>query len=436
MAKRQTSASTSKSEGQITLFGGRETPDSFRKAVQVLHSKPQSPLTLLQRKLGNAWLKHAIESTPDEEGWWELSIVDLAEDIGFDSNNRQYLKESAEALMRIIFEWDVMAPVAKRAPWKASVMFPEVEIHPHKVRYQISAQMRDRMVNPEIYAMIDMNVVRRFRRASSLAIWEFCVRFEKLGRTAEVEWEKFRDMTLGESADNKTYQEYKYFKSKSLVPAIAEINAESDHTIALCEGKIGKRVSVIWFDVTRKTAPQPGLEDERVVEIIGEIVKIGVPKSEASRMTKAHAVDEIRAALEYTKRRINDRKLAKLENPAAYFRQALANGYAAVEDATPATPKAGEAGQGKPLDIREAFASHQNAQAEEYFDSLDTEDQASAIERYNAFQQTSTLQIKKKPSRVAQMAFWRWLAKETWGEPTAEQLLSFAQEMLASKLAA
>lgn len=436
MAKRQTTSALTKAEGQITLFGGRETPDSFRKAVQVLHSKPQSPLTLLQRKLGNAWLKHAIESAPDEDGWWELSIVALAEDIDFDSNNRQYLKDSALALMRIVFEWDVMAPTAKRVPWKASVMFPEVEIHSDKVRYQLSSQMRDRMVNPEIYAMIDMNVVRRFRRASSLAIWEFCVRFEKLGRTAEVEWQKFRDMTLGESADNKTYQEYKYFKSKSLVPAIAEINAESDHTVALCEGKIGKRVSVIWFEVARKTIAEPGQDDERVVEVIGEIVKMGVPKSEASRMTKNHTVDEIRAALEYTKRRINDKKLAKLENPAAYFRQALANGYAAVEDASSPAAKTSDKGQGKAVDLREAFASHQNEQAEQYFNTLDTEDQAAAIERYNAFQQSSTLQIKKKPSRVAQAAFWRWLAKETWGEPTADQLLAFAQDMLASKAAA
>ncbi|MFX8957410.1 RepB family plasmid replication initiator protein, partial [Acinetobacter baumannii] len=90
------------------------------------------------------------------------------------SNNRQYLKESAEALMRIVFEWDVMSPTNKR-PWKASVMFPEVEIHADVIRYQISSQLRELIVKPEIYAVIDMNVVRRFRRASSLAIWEFCV---------------------------------------------------------------------------------------------------------------------------------------------------------------------------------------------------------------------------------------------------------------------
>ena len=85
-------------KGQIALFQSRETPDAFRKAVQVVHSQPKSPLSLLQRKLGNAWLKNAVDNHPDPDGWWQLAIGKLAVTIGFDSNNRQYLKESAEAL--------------------------------------------------------------------------------------------------------------------------------------------------------------------------------------------------------------------------------------------------------------------------------------------------------------------------------------------------
>jgi plasmid replication initiation protein len=110
-----------------------------------------------------------------------------------------------------------------------------------------------------------MNVVRRFRRASSLAIWEFCLHFEKSGRTAEIEWEVFRDMVLGESPENKTYLEYKYFKSKVVKPAVAEINLTSDHTIGLVESKIGKRISTISFRIGRKLG---ACETPRVVEWI------------------------------------------------------------------------------------------------------------------------------------------------------------------------
>lgn len=434
MATKRSDALTTASEGQISLFGVRETPDAFRKAVQVVHSRPKSPLSLLQRKLGNAWLKHAVEQPADPEGWWELGIKNLAVTIGFDSNNRQYLKEAAEALMRIVHEWDVLAPANKRVQWKASVLFPEVEIRSDVIRYQISSQMRERLVDPEIYAMIDMNVVRRFRRAPSLAIWEFCVRFEKIGRTAEVDWEKFRDMVLGESAEGKTYQEYKYFKSKVLNPAIAEINSESNHTVQLFESKMGKRIAGLRFEVARKTLVVEVPEDDRLLELLGELVKLGVPQSEARRVSKQYSADEIKAALDYTRQRLNDRKLAPLGKPAAYFRQALVNRYAAASEVmAPSPAPASSPGSGRAIDIREAFGLQRMKEAESYFGDLDLADQSSLIERYNVQQSAAQLRVKKKATRLAQTAFYEWLALDTWGEPTSDELLTFAQRLLSGQ---
>ncbi len=415
-------------EGQISLFASPETPDAFRKAVQIVHSKPKQPLTLLQRKLGNAWAKHAIEHNADDLGWWTLRIKDLALDVGFDSNNRQYLKESAEALMRIVFEWDVIATSPKR-PWKASVMFPEVEIHADVIRYQISSQLRQLIVKPEIYALIDMNVVRRFRRASSLAIWEFCVRFEKIGHTAEVPWEDFRDMILGETAEARTYQEYKYFKAKVLKPAIVEINAASNLSIELVETKVGKRVAALRFQLVKKETPQgEAADDGRALEMIGELVRLGLMQSEARRLVKAHALDELQAALDYTRRRMADTRAGKLDNPAAYFRHAVQHRYAmpdGVAEARPAPPV-------PRLDLREAWLAGQHGEAERYFKELDPEDQSALMERYNA-QAVAALRLKKKPTKAAETAFRRWLVMDTWGEPSAQDLLEFAGRMLAAR---
>lgn len=428
MASRSPSSPLPSGDGQISLFGVKETPDAFRKAVQVVHSKPKSPLTLLQRKLGNAWTKHAIESEPDANGWWTLGIRDLERDVGFDSNNRQHLKESAEALMRVVFEWDVMAPVAKRVHWKASVLFPEIEIHSDVIKYQISSQLRELIVNPEIYAMIDMNVVRRFRRASSLAIWEFCVRFEKLGRTAEVEWEKFRDMVLGETAESRTYAEYKYFKSKVLKPAIAEINSESNLTIELVEAKMGKRVRSVRFELARKVSQGGDVyEDVDSIELVGEMVRLGVMQSEARRLLKIHAAQEVRSALDYTKKRLADRRADKLENPAAYFRHALQHQYGA------SVPVASTERVEEQVDIREAYLASQMDEVQGYFKELDTSEQSALIGRYNEQQSAPVLRLKKRVTKPAEIAFRRWLIRDTWGEPTPDQLLHFAQKMLSKR---
>ncbi len=432
MGTRKPSSNGSTPERQLSLFGGKETPDPFRKAVQVLHSKPKSPLSLLQRKLGNAWLKNAIENQPDKDGWWELGIKAMAIDVGFDSNNRRYLKESAEALMSIVFDWDVLAPADKRIIWKASVLFPEVEVRSDAVRYQFSSQMRELMVNPEIYALIDMNIVRKFRRAASLGIWEFCVRFEKVKRTSEVKWEKFRDMILGESADNKTYQEYKFFKSKVLNPGIAEINSESNHRIELLESKIGKRVSSISFLVARSSSINAIIEDDSSIELVGELVRLGVPPSEAKKLCNTQSTIDIGAALDYTKRRMTDQRSSKLDNPAAYFRHALANRYAATENIKTKTGLLPEATE-KSVDIRAGYANHQLAEAERYFKELDSDDQASIIERYNEEQTVTPLQLRKRASKVALLGFYKWLANITWGEPNADKLLEFAQGVLQGR---
>lgn len=418
-------ASTKSPEGQISLFEAKETPDAFRKAVQIVHSKPKQPLSLLQRKLGNAWAKHAIENSPNDSGWWELRIRDLARDIGFDSNNRQYLKESAEALMRIVFEWDVIATGSKR-PWKASVMFPEVEIHADVIRYQISSQLRELIVKPEIYALIDMNVVRRFRRASSLGIWEFCVRFEKIGQTAEVGWENFRDMILGETAEAKTYQEYKYFKAKVLKPAMAEINAESNLRIELLETRIGKRVATLRFHIEKAQAEPAALEEVKQLKQVGELVLLGLPQSEARKLCMEQSMEALQAALDYTRRRMEDARAGPLDNPAAYFRHALRHGYALP--ATAAKPPAAAPA----VNLREAYATAQEEQAQGYFNELDAPDQQTLIERYNG-QSVGALRLGKRPNRAAQVAFRRWLAQDTWGEPSAEELVEFAQRMLSAR---
>ena len=426
-------------EPQFTLFQVAEIPNAYRKAVQVVHSKPRAPMTLLQRKLSNAWLKNAIENKADAEGWWSIEVKTMEAHIGYDSKNREYLRESALDLMRIIFEWDVIASEHKKSLLKASVLFPEVEILSHVIRYQISNQLRDKVLNPDIYALIDMNVVRKFRRAPSLALYEHCVRFEKIGRTTAVAWQELRDIVLGESAEAVSYAEFKYFRSKVLTPCIAEINAESDIQVQLELSKIGKRVTTLQFIVEKK----PNLEevepaDEAALEVVGEMVNLGIPQSEAKKVAKKHPIEQVKSAITYTKKRIADKKNAPVDNPGAYFRMALSNGWGAAEDvvvkevgAAPAKPRAAAANR-----LTDAFAMEQLREAEAYFKELDAADQGSLLTNYNAQQPTAALRVaKNRSTRASQTAFYRWLAVDTWGKPTTEQLLEFAQAMLSKQLA-
>jgi hypothetical protein len=366
---------------------------------------------------------------------WSLRIQDMAREIGFDSNNRDHLKEAALILMRIVFEWDVVAAEGKRAKWKASVLFPDVEITSEHMRFTISGQLRDQVLNPEMYALVDMNIVQKFRKATSLALYEFCVRFERIGRTAEVPWEMFRDMLLGESSESKSYQEYKYFKAKVLKPAVAEVNSQADMLVDMHEVYEGRRVRALSFTIHRPSKPQieTPIADDRALLQVGAMVEIGLLQSEARRLVATHQPAEIDAALAYVKRRMTDKKSSPIDNPAAYLRQTLKNGWAVVEAENSTSPRAPAADKdSKAKKLLDDYMLNQLNEARGFFQELDASEQGRLMERYNAQQEVPSLQVGKKPGRASQTAFFTWLGIETWGRPTAEQLLAFATERLVA----
>ena len=72
------------------------------------------------------------------------------------------------------------------------------------------------------------------------------------------------------------------------------------------------------------------------------------------------------------------------------------------------------------MDIKSEFTAHQTVEARKYFKELDEADQTALVDRYDEQQQASALKVKKKASLATEAAFFRWLARETWGEPNTE----------------
>ena len=144
------------STNQFSLFKQAPLPEPYKKAVQVVHSKSRGPMTFVQRKTQNALLWNAHVTNEDADGWWSMRTAELARVIGFDSKNREYLRESTYDLMGIVYEWDVLSTAA-RGPWlKASVLFTDFEISNDQVRYRVNKDLKQQVLNPEMYALIVM----------------------------------------------------------------------------------------------------------------------------------------------------------------------------------------------------------------------------------------------------------------------------------------
>lgn len=427
-------------ERQLAIFASHEPKEEFRKAVEVIHSKPSHQLSLLQGKVSNCFIKNAFENPCDEQGWFTISIAKVNRDIGYESNNRAHLRRTIEAMAAILFTYDVLATPEHSKKFGVTALFPTIECDSSDFRYKISDQLRARVLSPEKYALIDMTVLRRFQRTASAGIYEHCARFINVGRTTPVDIATFREIILGKNSGNGAYTEYKYLKKDILKPCIAEINIVSDIFIDpnIVEGKSGRRITSLQFLVSRKVKPEvPLSSDADVAETMEALEEFGLSTSEIRRMLKVHKTGELMAALDYTKKRQADKRAAVLEKPQAYFKQALDKGWAvfdapANDDQTALDTRVKDEGR---KNIEEAFAAHQKEEAKKYLESLDSSEQLICVARYNNQQPLRVLRLTegKKPHTSATSAFLLWLATDKWGVATESQLLGFAMVMIGKQ---
>lgn len=429
MARKQP---TGGSDKQVSLFQTPEPPDLLRKAVQAIHIAPKSgKLGLQQRKMFSSLIKNALRQESFEPGRtnFSISIAALSLDSGLNSNNSKYVKDTVNSLISTVVNWDYLN-ADRSTVWKASGLLAGAELEQSLLRYSFSEQIRSELLNPEIYALIDMRIAREFRRSHSLALWENTVRYEGIGITARMPLRKFRELILGQDKAGESYKEYKLFKSKVLVPCIQEVNDISDHTLELIEHKAGRSVEAIQFRVTRKPTTEAIEEvDSKNETLIEELSKFGVPRSESRRLLSQYGDVRIKAAIAYTQNRITKKNAQVLDSVGAYFRKALAHGYT-LPDSRSSSPKVSNASsaQTKQEEIRERYLAAKIEEAGSYFRELAIDDQTALIDRYNETVKESkdlVLSPKKKATKLAQMSFFRWLALDTWGDPTSDDLLEF-----------
>ncbi|AOZ11222.1 RepB family plasmid replication initiator protein (plasmid) [Cupriavidus malaysiensis] len=417
---------------QIALFQQVEVPEPFKKAVQAIHVSPVGgALTLQQRRLFNSLIKNAIEhrlERNDGANTFQISIPEMMAELSLTTKDTGYIKETAKSLMRTVVDWDQLNSDGT-ATWTGSTLVAGAKITGAILSYSFAPQICEELLNPERYAMIDMRIAKLFRRAHALALWENTVRYERIGITAKIPLTVFRNLILGREEGETKYKEYKIFKRAVLLPCIAEINTVSDHTIELIEHKVGRTVAELQFRIARKEAAEK--PDEEDFELIQSVVKLGVPLSEARKAVRSFGAERVRQAVAYTKARLGKKNAPAVDNVAAYFRKAVTENWAKgreAEEPPEEAPRVSRPVSARtPAEAKDQYVAARINEVQGYFGELDPEEQTAAIGRYNDQCTVPSQRVVtgKKPSKAAQAAFYQWLALETWGEPSADDLLRF-----------
>jgi hypothetical protein len=274
--------------------------------------------------------------------------------------------------------------------------------------------------------------------AQALALYEVCRRYatspsKVTYRQTHEFWFHVLTGTPIEGAD--PVPEYKYFKRDVLKPVIAEINATTDIEVELVEFRAGRRVEGLQFKVNLKAQGAlefiPDIEPGPLVnmQVIERIMRLGIPQEEATEIYAQHGEQAVLSHLDLVEKRQNMKTGAVLNSPAAYFKVALANGYASNPHiAQPAAAVENVETSPSPKDLVAQYVAARSEQAMSYLAELSEEERKVLVDRF-IDQAGKTIQgyYRKKglEMKVVRTALGQWLANEIWGDVQDKDVIAF-----------
>ena len=264
--------------------------DEFIKASPAIQI--QGNITHLQRRTWNVLLANAYDELPNKE-IHHVSVVELAEKLGFNSGNQDYLKDVLRSLAECTVEWNILGK-AKDKEWGVASLLASARIKNGICTYAFAPHLRLKLYNPRVYAKLNLRLQNRFTHRYALILWEVCfdyfdtVRGE--GETPFISLEKFREL-MGMEPDE--YPAFKALNQWIIKPAVEEINDLTNFFVEVGQKRVGRKISFLKFRISKlkplaSTEPTqeslfPDIED--LPAIANMLVQAGVSRREALKIT-------------------------------------------------------------------------------------------------------------------------------------------------------
>ena len=213
----------------------------------------QSKISLLQRRAWNVLLANAYNDLPDKD-IYSVSMVELAAKLGFNSGNRNYLKEVLRSLVDCTVEWNVLDK-DKEEEWGVASLLASARIKDGLCTYGFAPHLRLKLHNPRIYAKLNLRLQNRFKNQYALILWEVCFDYfdtdRNQGETPFIPLATFKEL-IGLKADE--YPVFGFLNRDVIKPAIKEINDLTDYLVEVEQKRIGRRIAELKFRITKATS--------------------------------------------------------------------------------------------------------------------------------------------------------------------------------------
>lgn len=214
-----------------------------KKHVGAIHIT--NKLSLLERKISNVLLWNAYEDLLKEETH-KIRVKDLADIIGFDSNDRIILKKSLVNLMRTVLEWNVLDEKGREKDWEASTMLEYTRVKGVYCYYSYGKKLREKLYNPKMYERINLTIQKKFSSGYALALYENCLRFKNIGSTGWIAIDRFRKIM---GVGPKEYSDFRRLNERVIKGPVKQVNSSSDIVLDPEYKREKRRVVAVRFKV-------------------------------------------------------------------------------------------------------------------------------------------------------------------------------------------
>ena len=251
----------------------------------------ESKITHLQRKAWNVLLANAYSELPTAEVH-RVNVAELANKLGFNSKNLDYLKEILEALVDCKVKWNLLNK-DNQEKWGVASLLSEVEIENGVCTYAFTPYLRYKLYNPRIYARLNLQMQDRFTSRYALILWEVCFDYFDIarhqGETPFISLETFKELI---GLDKDEYPVFKFFNRDVIKPAIKEINELTGYFVEVEPRRLGRKIGELKFRIIKRKQLSSEVTAQETVfadtydlpEIARELVEAGVSRKEALRI--------------------------------------------------------------------------------------------------------------------------------------------------------
>ena len=303
---------------------------SVKKNVAAIHVSGK--LTLLQRKLSNVLLLNAYDTLVTRSRH-QIDARTLCLMVGYNSNDMDTLKQSLRSLAETVAEWD-MLDAQGREEWGVSALLSYARLSGGICEYAYSPALAEKLHDPKVFALINLNIQRRFTSGHALALYENCYRFVRTGSTGWLPVDLFRRLMGVEDSDY--YRTFKHLNAKIIKPAVLEVNRSSNIIVTPEFRKMGRQVSDLRFRI--RDNPQLAMIDlddgagVRRGRTHARLIAVGVSDRLAGQWIGEHGEAYVDEKLDYLDGRTG------VDSPVRYLTAALRDDYREPVAAPPPDP--------------------------------------------------------------------------------------------------